>query len=104
MSTSTFRALLILLAAGFAAAFAVIVVPPLIESGDIVGAFAAGFVNPYSSGYLLDTILCAAVLAVGSRMKPRLKVSGMAGLPCCSAWCPAWRRDLPSICCSVRDR
>lgn len=64
MSTSTFRALLILLAAGFAAAFAVIVVPPLIESGDIVGAFAAGFVNPYSSGYLLDTILCAAVLAV----------------------------------------
>lgn len=64
MSTATFRTLLIFLAAGFAAAFAVIVVPPLLESGDIISAFAAGFVNPYTSGYALDTILCAAVLAV----------------------------------------
>lgn len=64
MNIATFRILLVLLAVGFAAAFTVIVVPPLLQSGDIVGAFAAGFVNPYSSGYALDTILCAAVLAV----------------------------------------
>ena len=64
MSTTTFRALLLILAAGFAVAFTIIVVPPLMESGDIVGAFAAGFVNPYSSGYAIDTLMCWAVLAV----------------------------------------
>ena len=41
-----------------------IVVPPLLESRDILGAFAAGFVNPYSSGYALDAILCWVILAV----------------------------------------
>lgn len=46
----------------FAVAFAVVVVPPLIESGDVVGAFAAGFVNPYASGYSIDAILCAFIL------------------------------------------
>lgn len=46
----------------FAAAFTVIVIPPLLESGDIVGAFAAGFVNPYASGYSLDTIICGLIL------------------------------------------
>lgn len=48
----------------FAIAFCVVVVPPLIESGDIAGAFAAGFVNPYASGYSLDTILCGLILLV----------------------------------------
>lgn len=52
------------LAAAFALAFAVIVAPPLLASGDIPGAFAAGFVNPYASGYSLDVILCWCVLAV----------------------------------------
>jgi hypothetical protein len=46
----------------FAVAFAIIVVPPLLESGDIIGAFAAGFVNPYASGYSLDTIICGLIL------------------------------------------
>ena len=50
------------LGAGFAIAFIIIVIPPLIASGDIIGAFAAGFVNPYSSGYSLDTIFCAFIL------------------------------------------
>lgn len=63
MSESLFKTVLTLLAAGFAAAFAVIVVPPLLASGDVVGAFAAGFVNPYASGYALDAILCWCVLA-----------------------------------------
>jgi hypothetical protein len=48
----------------FAVAFCVVVVPPLLESGDIISAFAAGFVNPYASGYSLDTILCGLILFV----------------------------------------
>jgi hypothetical protein len=64
MQKELFRILLWLLALGFAAAFAVIVLPPLLKSPDIVGAFAAGFVNPYASGYALDAILCWCVLAV----------------------------------------
>ncbi|MEN8722584.1 MAG: DUF2834 domain-containing protein [Alphaproteobacteria bacterium] len=64
MSERLFTTLLIILAAGFAAAFCVLVVPPLIESGDVMGAFAAGFVNPYASGYSTDVLMCWAVLAV----------------------------------------
>jgi hypothetical protein len=52
------------LGVAFAVAFCVVVVPPLFESGDIVGAFASGFVNPYASGYSLDTILCGLILFV----------------------------------------
>lgn len=62
MSKSMFEKTVLLFGGLFAVAFAVIVVPPLIESGDIVGAFAAGFVNPYASGYSLDAILCAFIL------------------------------------------
>ena len=63
MSRNTFTIVLSLLGAGFALAFCVIVIPPLLANPDIVGAFAAGFVNPYSSGYLLDVITCWCVLA-----------------------------------------
>lgn len=52
------------LAAGFALLFAVVVVPPLLASGDVAGALAAGFVNPFASGYALDAIFCWLVLAV----------------------------------------
>ncbi len=63
MSETLFRTLLVLLGLGFTIAFCVIVVPPLIESGDIIGGFAAGFVNPYASGYSTDVLMCWAVLA-----------------------------------------
>lgn len=59
-----YRMLYMLLAASFAIAFAVMVAPPLLASGDIPGAFADGFVNPYASGYALDAIICWCVLAV----------------------------------------
>ena len=59
-----YRYLYIALGLGFAAAFGVLVVPPLVASGDVFGAFAAGFVNPYSSGYSLDVFFCWAILAV----------------------------------------
>ena len=64
MSKTTFEASVLLVGAAFTIAFGVIVVPALIESGDIAGAFAAGFVNPFASGYSLDTILCAVILMV----------------------------------------
>lgn len=64
MNQSTLKILLIALAVGFAVAFNVVVMPPLLASGDVMGAFAAGFVNPYSSGYAMDAITCWLVLAV----------------------------------------
>lgn len=64
MNRTLYQALLWLLGLGFALAFAVMVMPAVLRDGDIIGAFAAGFVNPYSSGYALDAILCWCVLAV----------------------------------------
>jgi len=64
MSQGMFRSAIITLAVIFTAFFCVVVVPPLIDNPDIVGAFAAGFVNPYSSGYSADVIACWAILAV----------------------------------------
>jgi hypothetical protein len=64
MTRPVFEVLVVALAVAFAVAFCAIVVPPLIENGDILGAFAAGFVNPYASGYSLDTILCGLILIV----------------------------------------
>jgi hypothetical protein len=54
---------LCLLACGFVAAFALIVVPPLLASGDVLSGIAHGFVNPYATGYALDAIGCWCVLA-----------------------------------------
>ncbi|SIS43205.1 Protein of unknown function [Thalassolituus maritimus] len=64
MSETLFRRLLIAAAVFFSVFFAVVVVPPLIANPDIWGAFAAGFVNPYSSGYSTDVLVCWFVLAV----------------------------------------
>lgn len=46
----------------FTLIFCIVVIPPLIENPDIIGAFAAGFVNPYSSGYSADVFCCWAIL------------------------------------------
>ncbi|NQY41344.1 MAG: DUF2834 domain-containing protein [Henriciella sp.] len=62
MSKSIFESVIAGLSAAFAVLFAIIVVPPLLQSGDVFGAFAAGFVNPFSTGYSLDVILCALIL------------------------------------------
>lgn len=48
----------------FTLLFCSIVVPPLLEDPDIIGAFAAGFVNPYASGYAADVFCCWAILLV----------------------------------------
>jgi len=64
MSVTTFRILISMVAIAFATFVAVVVMPPLIESGDVIGALAAGFVNPYAAGYSIDTISCWFVLAI----------------------------------------
>lgn len=64
MTKRTFELLVLAAGLGFTVAFVIIVVPPLLQSGDIIGAFGAGFVNPYASGYSLDTILCGVILAI----------------------------------------
>ena len=64
MNDRLFTLLVISLGVIFALAFAYIVVPPLMMSGDPLGALAAGFVNPYSTGYSLDAIFCGLILIV----------------------------------------
>lgn len=63
MSTQAFRLSLIVLAALFTGAFVVICIPPFLANPDILGAFGAGFVNPYASGYALDIFFTWGVLA-----------------------------------------
>ena len=63
MSESLFRVLLIGAAVFFAGFFGVVVVPPLLENPDVWGALAAGFVNPYASGYSTDVLVCWCILA-----------------------------------------
>jgi hypothetical protein len=58
----SFRLSLWLLASLFAVAFLLIVVPPLLASGDVWDGIRRGFVNPYATGYALDAILCWFVL------------------------------------------
>lgn len=63
MTKALFQATIIAAAAVFLAIFLFIVTPPVIDSGDIIGAFAAGFVNPYASGYSSDVLACWVILA-----------------------------------------
>ncbi|MEN0065281.1 MAG: DUF2834 domain-containing protein [Myxococcota bacterium] len=62
MSQRVFEGVVISIALGFFAIFMAVVVPPLLEHPDVPGAFAAGFVNPYSSGYSSDVIACWLIL------------------------------------------
>ena len=64
MNKRVFTALLAIIALGFTVAFSIIVVPHLIQSLDLVGAIAAGFVNPYASGFALDTLTSWLVLTL----------------------------------------
>ena len=63
MPESLFKAVIIAAAAVFTLIFCAVVIPPLIAEPDVVGAFAAGFVNPYSSGYSSDVLACWVILA-----------------------------------------
>lgn len=62
MNESIFKFLCLAFAAFFTLAFFMLMTGPFLENPDIVGAFAAGFVNPYSSGYALDAVVCGFIL------------------------------------------
>lgn len=64
MNKRTFISIIAIIALGFTIAFSVIVGPHLIQSLDVVGAITAGFVNPYASGFALDTLTSWLVLSV----------------------------------------
>lgn len=63
MTAGLFKAIIIIAAGIFLAIFLFIVTPPVLASGDVLGAFAAGFVNPYASGYSSDVLACWVILA-----------------------------------------
>lgn len=64
MSENGFKACLFLAALLFTTIFGFLVIPPLIENPDIIGAFASGFVNPFAAGYSTDVFFCWFILAV----------------------------------------
>jgi hypothetical protein len=69
MNEKKFRIIIITIAVVFTVLFCAVVVPPLIDNPDIIGAFGAGFVNPYASGYSADVIACWMILAVWVRFE-----------------------------------
>ncbi len=62
MSEQIFKATIIVIAAAFTAVFCYLIIPPLMANPDVIGAFAAGFVNPYASGYSSDVFACWFIL------------------------------------------
>jgi len=63
LTRSLFKFAFIAAAVVFLLNFCAIVLPPGLVSGDLAGAFAAGFVNPYASGYSSDVLACWVILA-----------------------------------------
>lgn len=64
MTRNIFKWSLALTATVFTIIFCFLIVPPLIQNPDIPGAFAAGFVNPFASGYSTDVICCWVILCI----------------------------------------
>lgn len=64
MKENIFQTGLAVIAALFTICFLILVVPPLVQNFDPIGAFAGGFVNPFSSGYALDVIFTWLALAL----------------------------------------
>ena len=63
MQKNTFILIVGLLGLTFLLLFIIVVIPPLLVDFDVLGAFLAGFVNPYSSGYSYDVFVTWAILA-----------------------------------------
>jgi len=63
MAEMIFKTIIIAATLVFLAVFAFVVTPPLLENPDVIGAFAAGFVNPYSAGYSTDVLACWVILS-----------------------------------------
>lgn len=63
MTDNIFRSALLLVIVLFTGFFILTILPPLFEEFDVLGALAAGFVNPYAAGYSTDVIMCWFALA-----------------------------------------
>ncbi len=64
MKTLIFKYSISLVGLIFIVIFSVVVMPPLIQDPDILEALAAGFVNPFASGYSADVIACWFILTI----------------------------------------
>ena len=73
MTEPLFKGIIIAAAAVFAVLFSLWCIPPLIAHPDVIGAFAAGFVNPYASGYAADTLACWVILSAWIAFEARAK-------------------------------
>ncbi len=62
MKEKIFKISIISIGAIFTILFSILVIPEFLKNPDLIGAFGAGFVNPYSSGYSIDTICCWLIL------------------------------------------
>lgn len=60
---TTYLSFLGIIGIGFAGFFFITLGPLLVENQDVIAAFKAGYVNPYSSGFATDAIACWLVLA-----------------------------------------
>lgn len=58
MTEALFRTTIVATATILTALFAYWCTPPQLADPDIIGAFAAGFVNPYASGYAAQAGCC----------------------------------------------
>lgn len=64
MTERAFKISVGIIAGIFTLLFCLLVLPPFIEQPNIIGAFGAGFVNPYASAYSTDVFCCFAVLLI----------------------------------------
>lgn len=64
MSQRTFIYIIGAIGFAFTIAFAILVMPSLLKDLSIATALSAGFVNPYSTGFSLDTLSSWLVLTV----------------------------------------
>jgi len=62
MNLTLFRVAITLAASIFMLVFTFYTLPFAIEGGDVVAAFAGGFVNPLASGYSTDAVSCWLIL------------------------------------------
>jgi hypothetical protein len=64
MNPKAFKLAVALVGVIFTTLFCAVVIPPFIAHPDIVAAFAAGFVNPFASGYSIDVLCCYLLLVL----------------------------------------
>ena len=62
MTEAAFKRAIIITASAFLAVFIFYTLPAALELNDVFQSFAAGFVNPFATGYSVDVIACGFIL------------------------------------------